>query len=254
MRCNTQKRFIGIFGVLLLLLMAGNSMIVPVTGETLVWHSSLKKGALLGYKVVDLNIGGGFVAQIGENVLSLNDTIQIKLIDNLPQNPEGLYNELAFVEYYLNGICLDLNESSPGVGFASFLLMPLEYQLDNGTALDTVNYMLFLYKEGIYSKIQGDYFVTYLEIGSEEVFTLNHKATGIMYQFYLGLKHTPYYIRLGYSSEASSVDLAGNSASDNGTTKSVSGFEIIALIGMFGTIILIKSVYRSKKQKFSEYS
>ncbi|MFX0091084.1 MAG: hypothetical protein ACFFBD_04910 [Candidatus Hodarchaeota archaeon] len=251
MHCNTQKLLIGSLGVLFLILMAGNSIVIPVTGGTLVWHSSLRKGTLLGYKVVDLNVGVGYTPQLGDNVLSLNDIIQIKLIDNLPMNPESLYNELAFAEYYLNGVCLDLNESSSGVGFAIVILMPLEYQLDNGSALDTVNFMLFSYGEGVYSKIQGNYFVTYLEIGDEEVFALNHKTTGILYQFYLRPKHTSYYIRLGYSSEASNVDVAGNS--DNGTTNPVSGFGIISFFGMVGTVLLIRTLYRSKSRKSSSF-
>ncbi|MFX1513862.1 MAG: hypothetical protein ACFFCQ_14860 [Promethearchaeota archaeon] len=265
-----------IFLIGFLCLTTSNFFVIPASGDTIIWHSSIQEGTILGWRFVELNYQGDNPFSIGEENISVNDVMQITFNDKIPTNLDEVYrtDHPTFLNTFLNGKRLSREEEPDDILFAT--VTPIICQLNNGTILNSVDFLLMM-PEVVNASLQGSYIVTFMELGGgvQKMILKNHKDSGISYELFLefpGLGS----LRWEFYPDASNVDITGipkpitaatpatstsvntttitslNTTVDtdeltNSTTHSAPGFAVISLVTGLGILILVSNIIRKSE-------
>ncbi|MFX0112950.1 MAG: hypothetical protein ACFFB3_00230 [Candidatus Hodarchaeota archaeon] len=220
----------------LLILTASSFVATSSTNEKIIWHQSVKKGLKIGWGLVELEpyFDGAFT--IGEEELTAGDLIGIIITDDPATDLTTLYQSTgdpsSYIAVYLNNKKLDQPQVQALLNFfpLSVSVLPVGYEQNDGTVLDLIT-LLSMMQTTNTAFIDGEYLVMQVPTPSGNVWSKNHRDSGIAYEFSADLTGRGFYRGI-FTTEASNVDITGNPINKNDST--APGFDFIQLFVGFG--------------------
>jgi len=120
------------FAIMVSLLVISTPLVTGQSLELIEWHGCVKKDAIFAWKMttVDLvnNESAGFLSSL---------LIQMKFTANPPSDPSRIFNATQspdWVNMYINGFNIDLEQMGEMGGAFTQLISPIVYHFDNGTS------------------------------------------------------------------------------------------------------------------------
>jgi len=104
--------------------------------DSVTFHSSMKKGAEIWWKLALFPAGGAPAPKLGNTDLSDGDLLRIKFTANPPTDYTTYAGEAPsnYNEFYLNGVKLNYNEIQSSLAMYILLYInPISYKFANGT-------------------------------------------------------------------------------------------------------------------------
>ncbi len=249
---RTKKSTLLICALGLLFLLMKSSIVVQVSGDTIVWHSNVKQGMIVGWELVELEsyIGEG-AFEVGDKDLILGDILQLSLNSDVSTDPlEVYYQELPeCVDLLLNGEKLDETEE---VMLGDFLeiglsVLPLNYQLNDGTVLNSADFVTVVFG-ATGSILQGDYVVTLMEEDDGETMSKNHKDTGVAYEISAQFPYRGSF-KWVYSPNATNFEITGNTIASRDDSEWDMNHILSGLVISFLVVVVTLTVYTKKHYK-----
>jgi hypothetical protein len=220
----------------LLALTASSFFATSATSEKVIWHESVKKGLKIGWGLVELEAYYDGAFTIGEEDLTAGDLVVVTVIEDPATDLITLYQSigdpLSYVEVYLNDKKLDESQAQALLNFFPLFaaVLPVGYEHSDGTVLDLIT-LLSMMETTNYAYIDDNYLVMQVSTPSGDVWSKNHKDSGIAYEFSADLIVRGSY-KAVFTSEASNVDITGNPIDKNDSA--TPGFDFIQLLLGFG--------------------
>jgi hypothetical protein len=110
--------------------------------DTLTWHSSVKKGAVFGWKLTSLSPETpGTPFNLGGQTLTIDDPIYFKYTKNPPTDPTDVLGSSVapdFIDLYVKETKVSWDDVSQERVILLGLIVPIRYAFDNGTILDVI--------------------------------------------------------------------------------------------------------------------
>ncbi len=245
---NLRNKLI-VLSVLVLLISTYNFTDISVSADdTLVWHSSIKKGTILSWKLVEFKTNVSDFTLLGEN-LTLNDILQIAF-EEVSSDPSEFYfaDRPAFGGMFLNGKRINRYQT---INIDKLLIMPLKWKLNNDAELDPLAFFEVIQEETqlrgqdviIYTYIQDDtMFISVQEFG-QEMMIKSYTNSGISSEWSMEVYGIA-SLKWEFYPVASNVDISGSPKSigfdSNDDNGNVSGFAIIPLVMGFSIFIIAR--------------
>jgi hypothetical protein len=217
---------------------------------TLLWHPSVKPGAIFGWKIttVDLfNSSNPFI--LGGKQLDQNDVLQFRFTGYPPTRGSQFFELQApptWVYMYENGNQVDYTQMEEEGMYFLVLILPIHFNLDNGTSFDLTEMNRLGAPEdmvGFYSSnsthvnttFVGEWaylhYVTSLETGVALSFTVLTPDVGnITFDYFAEAAN------VNEEGEATQIDPSYSQFVDSGFSSTP---EIVLVIGAAGGVVLI---------------
>lgn len=110
------------------------------TADAITWHSSVKKGAVFGWKLTTLApTNPDMPFDMGGQTLNVGDPIFFEYTDDPPTDPAAIYNGTNapdFIELYIKEKKVSWDDVEQQSVIFLGLIVPLQYTFENGTPLD----------------------------------------------------------------------------------------------------------------------
>ncbi|MFW9916558.1 MAG: hypothetical protein ACFFGZ_13205 [Candidatus Thorarchaeota archaeon] len=235
------------------ILLASNLAIAAFpAADTIIWHSSVKKGAVFGWKLTTLApTNPDMPFDMGGQTLHVGDPLFFAYTDDPPTDPATIYdgtNAPNFIDLYIKEKKVSWDDVAQQSVIFLGLIVPLQYSFDNGTSLDL--------SEIVKLPQPSDYNVNVTEqsnhldvnvtvpSGVIEAFYKISKSTGVASE----LTVTVVFYGVIKWEYDSSLELPedGADSSEDGDDSLIPGFEVLSLFAGLGLSVVL--VYKKRRK------
>lgn len=204
--------------------------------DTVTWHSSVKKGAVFGWKLTALSPNApGTPFDMGGQTLIINDPIYFKYTNNPPTDPADAFGgSIApdFIDFYVKEKKVSWDDFEREAFIFLGLIVPIAYTFDNETILDVIEIAKLGRPSGYGMSVTDQ--STYVDVTfNSTIITASYKITKST-----GVASELAFMIVFYGSITWEYDSSLTLPEDDDDS-STPGFEVLPLFAGFGVLVVL---------------